>query len=97
MDIGIVASGEVGEALGGGLVTIVVVAESEGEIAREVFLTGILEGVAERYLVHAAVFLVHSAVDGHRDQLEVVGRIDEELGSVQGKHLYLQLFRKPGS
>ena len=83
VDIGIVASGEVGEALSGRLVTIVVVAESEGEIAREVFLTGILEGVAERHLVHAAVFLVHSAVDGHRDQLEVVGRIDEELGCVE--------------
>ena len=82
LDIETAAAREVGEALSGGLVAVVVVAKCEGEVAGEVFLTSISKSVAERHAVHAAVCRVAGAVDGHGNDLKVVSGIDEYLACV---------------
>ena len=61
---------------------IVVVAEHNLVVGGNVFLTDIADGIAQGYLIHAAVERIHGAIDSNRYQLEVVGRIDEEGGSV---------------
>ena len=82
LDIQAAASGEVGEALVGGLVAVVVIAKGEGKVAGEVLLTSILQGVAQRHIEHATAVGVADAVDSHRDNLQVIGGIDKHFGGV---------------
>ena len=67
--IAIIGAGEVGEALGAGLVAVVIVAESYLMFGRNVFLTNIADGVAQRHLIHPAVERIHGAIDSNRNQL----------------------------
>ena len=74
----IVATREVGEALGAGLVAIIVVAKGNLMGGRDVLLTDIANSVTQGYLEHAAVERVNGAVHCNGDQLQVVGGIDKE-------------------